>query len=70
MFKTTNMKFGSFPSNTSNDTGSAKTSSTINSNNKGGSSKDTNKISGNDYVPKRFGLKFDPPTISNKILVI
>lgn len=65
MFKTSNMKFGSFTNNSSATTSSEKPSTTIPANNKNSSSKDNHKINSNDFVPKRFGLKFDPPTISN-----
>ncbi len=66
MFKT-NTKFGSFSSTPTGFNSDKISSSSSNQNAKtGGSSKDSNKINSNDFVPKRFGLKFDPPTISKK----
>jgi hypothetical protein len=65
MFKSGGTKFGSF-SGTSTTFAPEKTSySTTTQVAKPTISKDSNhKVNSNDYVPKRFGLKFDPPSIS------
>jgi len=69
MFKSGANKFGSF-STTTTGFGTDKTS--INSTApsvKQNPSKDNHKVSSNDYVPKRFGLKFDPPTVILEYLI-
>lgn len=66
MFKTNGPKFGNFaePSylTSQNSKGPAVHNDTS-SKAKQGSSNEP-KFDSNDYVPKRFALKFDPPTIS------
>jgi centrosomal protein CEP19 len=69
MFKSGATKFGAF-STTTSGFGNDKTSlNTANSTTKPSSSKDSHKVSSNDYVPKRFGLKFDPPTVILEYLI-
>jgi hypothetical protein len=71
MFKSGGTKFGSF-STTSSGFTSEKTSYTASTQvAKPSVSKDSNnKVNPTDYVPKRFGLKFDPPSISIAIVCL
>jgi len=63
------MIHGAF-STTSSGFGNEKTSSnTTSSTMKPSSTKDSHKVTSNDYVPKRFGLKFDPPTVILEYLI-
>jgi len=69
MFKSGSNKFGSF-SSTNTGFGAEKTS--LNSTAptvKQTPTKDNHKVTSNDYVPKRFGLKFDPPTVILEYLI-
>jgi len=69
MFKSGANKFGSFSTTTSgfgNDkTSMNSTATTV----KQTATKDGHKVTANDYVPKRFGLKFDPPSIILEYLI-
>jgi hypothetical protein len=66
MFKSGGTKFGAFSNTSSSGFGFEKTNqtSTAQTSKSVPSKGETNKVNANDYVPKRFGLKFDPPTIS------
>lgn len=70
MFKSSGTKFGTF----SNDTPSYSMKTTYSSSVTNPSKENSNKapptkIEQHDFVPKRFGLKYDPPTIIMEYLV-
>jgi len=69
MFKSSGTKFGAFSENSQPSYGGKTSSTSTNSTSKENSnSSKVTKVEPNDFVIKRFGLKYDPPTISNTFL--
>lgn len=71
MFKTTGTKFGTLaePSYLTSTSGKGYTASDDLPSKTKQSSANDSKFDSNDYVPKRFALKFDPPTIIVEYLI-
>jgi len=71
MFKTNGPKFGNFcePSYPSTAIGKGYTASEALPSKSKQASANESKFDSNDYVPKRFALKFDPPTIIVEYLI-
>jgi len=70
MFKSSGTKFGSFGNDTpSYSMKTTYTSSVTNPSKENSNKGPTTKIEQHDFVPKRFGLKYDPPTIIMEYLV-